>query len=107
MWLYARCMCIQTEQEGSAHLEYPRDLLSLSSVHVSLGDRPHMEQFAAVDGRNRQISPSRGTDCCRITQIKQSGQNQLLWALWVNIPVLTVFIMKKMVVNSTTTPLKR
>ena len=51
------CMCIQTEQEGSTYLEYPWNLLRLGSVHVSLGDRPHMEQFAAIGRRtDRRMS---------------------------------------------------
>ena len=47
-------MCIQMEQEGSTYLEYPWNLLRLGSVHVSLGDRPHMEQFAAIGKTDRQ-----------------------------------------------------
>ena len=85
-------MCIQMEQEGSTYLEYPWNLLRLGSVHVSLGDRPHMEQFAAIgkDGQtDRRISP---LDEQNVPHTDPDGakpslrsDKPLLWVLWVNI----------------------
>lgn len=37
-------------QEEGLNLEYPWNLLRLSSVHVSLSDWSHMEQFAGQEG---------------------------------------------------------
>lgn len=88
--MYACWVCMQTEQEGSAHLEYPGDLLSLGSVHVSLGDWPHMEQLAAVDRETDRLVPL-DEQTAVVPHRPSEAVNWLLWALWVNIPVSPVF----------------
>lgn len=38
-------------QKVPSYLEYPGDLLGLCSVHITLGDWTHVEQFAAQNNK--------------------------------------------------------
>lgn len=42
---------IKKQQQQKAYLENPWNLISLSSVHISLRDWPHMKQFATQEGK--------------------------------------------------------
>lgn len=41
------------QQQKKAYLENPWNLLSFSSVHISLRDWPHMKQFATQEGKTK------------------------------------------------------
>lgn len=68
-------MRMKRGQEEGLNLEYPWNLLRLSSIHVSLSDWSHMEQFAGQ--RRHKISndisntPSHLPPCNRIPVDKQ------------------------------------
>lgn len=54
---------IKKQQQKKAYLENPWNLISLSSVHISLRDWPHMKQFATQEGKKTRRNPLTFVTC--------------------------------------------